>query len=78
MSKTANVPIWGIHAGRTGDADSLFLKKKCIAIGWADMGDLSVLKPDRDAFKAKVLAVYPTMKPGAIPNYAGQMFRFVV
>jgi restriction system protein len=77
MTKTSNATIWGIHAGRTGDADSLFLKKNCIAVGWDEMGDLSVLKPDREAFKAKVIEVYPRVKPGAIPNYAGQVFRFV-
>jgi len=26
--------LWGMHAGRLGDADSLFLKKGVIAIGW--------------------------------------------
>ena len=26
--------IWGIHGGKTGDADSLFLKKSYVAIGW--------------------------------------------
>lgn len=69
--------LWGIHAGRTGDADSLFLKKHCIAIGWARMGDAATLKPDRESFKAKVAELYADAKPGAIPNYAGQFFRFV-
>jgi restriction system protein len=69
--------LWGIHAGKTGDADNLFLKKNCVAVGWAKMGDLSKLKPDRDAFKARVAEVYPEKKPGAIPNNAGQLFRFV-
>lgn len=32
--------LWGIHAGRTGDADSLFLEKNVVAIGWAGLGDL--------------------------------------
>src|SRR4249920_200612 len=77
MSKPADTTIWGIHAGKTGDADSLFLNKHCIAVGWAKMGDLSALKPDRDAFKARVTEVYPEKKPGAIPNNAGQLFRFV-
>jgi hypothetical protein len=27
------ITIWGIHAGRTGDAEALFLKKNGIAIG---------------------------------------------
>jgi len=69
--------IWGIHGGKTGDADSLFLKKNCVAIGWAKIGDLSKVAPDRDSFKAVVAKTYPDAKPGAIPNNAGQLFRFV-
>jgi len=69
--------IWGIHAGRTGDADNLFLKENRIALGWIKMGDLSTLKPDRDAYKAKVAEIYPEKKAGAIPVDAGQLFRFV-
>lgn len=69
--------LWGIHGGKTGDADTLFLKKNCVAVGWTKMGDLASLKPDRDAFKARVIEVYPEKKPGAIPNNAGQLFRFV-
>lgn len=69
--------LWGIHAGKTGDADTLFLKKHCIAIGWTRIGDASTIKPDRESFKAKVAALYSDAKPGAIPNYAGQLFRFV-
>jgi restriction system protein len=77
MNKTADVNLWDIHAGKTDDADSLFLKKNCIAVGWAKMSDLSALRPDRDAFKARVAEVYPTARPGAIPDNAGQLFRFV-
>ncbi len=76
MKDTESV-LWGIHAGRNGDADTLFLKKNLIAVGWAKMGDLSALKPDREAFKARVAEVFPEKKPGAIPNNAGQLFRFV-
>jgi restriction system protein len=72
-----DVTLWGIHGGRTGDADSLFLKKNVVAIGWHAMGDLSKLPPDRDAFKSAVAKAYPDKKPGAIPNTAGQLFRFV-
>jgi restriction system protein len=71
------VNIWGIHGGRTGDADTLFLKKNCIAIGWQAVGDLGKLAADREAFKAKVAETYPEKKPGAIPVNAGQLFRFV-
>ena len=76
MSKTSDINIWGIHAGKTGDADELFLKKNCVALGWTKMPDLSTLAPDRDAFKARVGEVYPE-RPGAVPVNAGQLFRFV-
>jgi len=68
---------WGIHAGKTGDADKLFLKGECVALGWSRVGDLAALKADRDAYKSKVAAMYPEKKAGAIPNNAGQLFRFV-
>ena len=69
--------LWGIHGGRTGDADELFLKKNVIAIGWAKVGDLSKLQPNREAFRDRVAAAYPEKKPGSIPVNAGQLFRFV-
>ncbi len=75
MEKEAS--MWGIHAGQVGQADSFFLKKNYVAIGWTEMGDLDQLKADREAFKKKVVECYPGIKPGAIPNYAGQLFRFV-
>jgi restriction system protein len=78
MSKQqTDITIWGIHAGRTGDADHLFLKQNFVAIGWHDMKDLSKIPADREAFKKRVAEVYPDAKPGAIPNYAGQTYRFV-
>ncbi|MBS0198783.1 MAG: restriction endonuclease [Planctomycetes bacterium] len=69
--------LWGIHAGETGDADAQFKRSNCIAIGWEEMGDLGILHADRATFKAKVREVYPTIKDGAVANYAGQLFRFV-
>jgi restriction system protein len=77
MTSEAEVTIWGIHGGRTGDADSLFLNKNCVALGWHEMGDLGKLPADREAFKAKVATTFPRIKPAAIPNNAGQLFRFV-
>lgn len=69
--------VWGIHAGRTGDADSLFLTRHRIALGWAKVGNLANLPADREAFKEIVGNAYPDKKPGAIRNNAGQLFRFV-
>lgn len=69
--------MWGIHAGATGDAHTLFLTRKCIALGWDRFGDLSELPADREAFKALYAELYPDAKAGAIPVNAGQLFRFL-
>lgn len=71
------ITVWGIHAGRTGDAYTLFMKKNVIAIGWEKLGDPSLIKPDRETFKAKLLAAYPEKKLGALPISAGQIYRFI-
>lgn len=73
----AEITVWGVRAGRHGEAETLFLKKNVIAIGWEKMGDLSLIAPEREVFKAKVLDVYPETKPGAVPLAAGQPFRFL-
>jgi restriction system protein len=75
--KSTESNLWGIHGGKTGDADSLFLKKKYVGLGWPKIGDLSLIAPDREAFKIAVANAYPDKKPGAIRNNAGQLFRFV-
>ena len=68
--------MWVVRAGRSGEADSLFLKGNCVALGWVKMGDLSPIKSDREALKKRLIEVYPDKKPGAIPNNAGQLCRF--
>lgn len=75
MAET-DVIVWGIHGGRTGDANSLFLKQNCVAVGWPRIGDLSKLGNSREAFKQAVASAYPEKKPNAIPNNAGQLYRF--
>jgi restriction system protein len=69
--------VWGIHAGAKAEADALFLKKGCIALGWTRMGDLAVLSPTRAAFRGRFEECYPETKPGAIAAVAGVPFRFV-
>ena len=71
------VTLWGIHAGRTGDAETLFIDSKVIAIGWANIGDLSTIPHTRDAFKAQYVSKTPNANPNAVPGSAGQLFRFV-
>lgn len=64
--------IWGIH---TKD-DNLFLKNDVIAIGWSDLGDLSNIDANRDAFKEKYTQVYPDAKKGSVATGAGMLYRF--
>ena len=54
--------IWGIHVGRLGEADNLFLKKKVIAIGWHELRDISSSGRDRETLKNKIAATYPKAK----------------
>lgn len=67
-----NRRVWGIH---TLD-DSLFLKKNIIAIGWQDMGDLSKIPANREAFKDSYAKVYSDAKKGSIATGAGMLYRF--
>jgi restriction system protein len=74
---TISTPLWGIHGGRTGDADTLFLKHNVVALGWDELGSLAGLPNDREAFKATVAAQWPEKTPTQVANNAGQLYRFV-
>lgn len=65
--------MWGIH---TQD-DNLFLRGNVIAIGWKEMGDLSAVAADREAFRAEYSKVYPNSKKGSIATSSGMLYRFV-
>jgi restriction system protein len=65
--------MWGIHTQN----DSLFLEKQLIAIGWIEMGDLSLIDANREAYKDKYSQVFPDAKKMNIANGAGMLFRFV-
>src|SRR6266581_3574737 len=68
--------LWGIHGGKTGDADSLFLKKNRIALGWVATGDIGKWKATREAFKEKIGETYPDKTAAGTVNSAGQLYRF--
>lgn len=72
----AEPTFWGIHAGRTGDAESFFIDSSLIALGWREIGDLSQIAPNREAFKTRYAERIVGAKPAAIPGSAGQLFRF--
>lgn len=69
--------IWGIHGGKTGEAEALFLRQGYVAMGWGEMGDLAKLAPTREAFKEALAATYPEKSAAGVANNAGQLYRFV-
>lgn len=71
-SNLENIVVWGIH---TRD-DNLFLRGNVIAIGWKEMGDLSLISPTREAFKEKYEQTFPNAKRGSIATGAGMLYRF--
>ena len=77
MAQKQTQTIWGIHAGKTGDAHNLFKENNVAALGWMEMGDLEPLSPDREAFKTQLLKARPNRKEGYYPVATGQLFRFV-
>jgi hypothetical protein len=68
--------LWAIHAGKTGDAESLFASG-FIGLGWEKVGDLSGAPNDRANFKSRLAVAYPEAKEAGIPVSAGQLYRFV-
>ncbi|MBQ9290548.1 MAG: restriction endonuclease [Clostridia bacterium] len=72
MSNIDDKWLWGIH---TYD-DNLFLKDGVIAIGWKEIGDLSLLPTDREAMKAIYAKAYPNDPKGSIPTGVGMLYRF--
>ena len=64
--------LWGIH---TQD-DYLFLHGNVIAVGWKEIGDLSVIAPDRESFREKYASTYPDSKKGSIATSSGMLYRF--
>lgn len=64
---------WGVH----NDHPELdLIGNQLITVGWDEVGDLSLLGTNRDAFKARLAAANPDAKPGAIRIWAGILLRF--
>lgn len=54
--------LWGIHGGRSWNADGTFLKKNQVTLGWEAMDDLRILAGYRQVFKSAVMAADPDEK----------------
>lgn len=71
----AEVVMWGIHV-RGIEGDKTLREQNLVSIGWHEVGDLSKLAPNREAFKATVAPHFENKTRGYIINAASQMFRF--
>jgi restriction system protein len=70
--------VWAIRAGGDSEADPLFIENEQIAVGFLDADrDVSVLPPQRAAFKDAFSGPGAETPPGSVPIQAGQLFRFV-
>jgi restriction system protein len=74
--RVAEQTIWGVHMRREHGLEPI--EQGYIAIGWREMGDLSLLQPKRDAFKAAYEVAYPNSKEQTIRTSAGVPYRFLI
>lgn len=65
--------VWGVHMG--WHVDNRPIDAGYVAIGWPGLGDLRAY-PDREAFKAALLAEAADGHTGAVPVQAGVLLRF--
>lgn len=76
MSKTTHKNVWGIRAGKGGNAHELFLDGSVIALSDAGLGDLSILESTRDAFCSTYRKLHPDETRTGSAGIAGKFFRF--
>ena len=72
----ASKSMWMVRAGEGGVLVDDFRASAFVAIGWAEMGDMSHLK-SREQFTKAVEKAYPDSRKMQIAVSAGQAFRFV-
>ena len=69
-----NKIIWGFHNDKE---EMRMIDNGYIAIGWKDMGDMSIVNKTREAYYDRYNQVFPGNKKMSVSNSAGQIFRFV-
>lgn len=65
--------MWGIHNDALG---AELVDKGFVSIGWEEIPDLRTVGDDRERIKDLVRKTYPGVKPGAVPVWAGILYRF--
>lgn len=65
--------MWGIHNDALG---AELVEKGFVSIGWEEIPDLGTIGGDRASLKDVVQRTYSHIKPGAVPVWAGVLYRF--
>jgi restriction system protein len=68
------INTWMVRAGRGGEHFDDFREKQIIAMGWAEVGDISRLS--REAITEKIASIFPEYKKQRAVITASQLFRF--
>lgn len=66
--------LWGIHMPK--EIGNQPIDEGFVGLGWSEVGNILEIEADREAFKEHLAKAYPDAKPGAIPVWAGMLFRF--
>jgi restriction system protein len=69
--------IWGIRAGKGGEAHDLFIGECVIALSDADLGNLSKLPMTRDDFYMAYRKKHPEETKTGSAGIGGKFFRFI-
>ena len=73
MSDTPTV--WGVHMGVHVGTEPV--EKNYIGIGWSELGDLSQIDADREAFKFALQAKQPDSSMPSIRTQVATIYRFM-
>jgi restriction system protein len=72
-----NVKMWGIRAGKGGEAHQLFIEGGIIALEDAGLGNLHKLNKSRDSFYAAYRKIHSDETRAGSAGIAGKFFRFL-
>ncbi len=70
-----NTTMWMVRAGERGRVLPDFLEKRCVAIGWGSLFDLTELR-SREAIREACEQNFPDASPGTIAAFVGILDRF--
>jgi predicted Mrr-cat superfamily restriction endonuclease len=70
--------LWGLHAGKHGDTDTLFFGGDWIAIGWPNIPDLSPFIVEPERLKLVIARYYDETKTATSRQPRGQIYRFII